>query len=178
MNGTSLPWWLQWPQTPVVPRISPQDETLIPDTGAARYWYVDPRAQGVPSPSSPSILGAQDENSRTMLEWLKMDREIQREYRNNMRELSANPQQDRPEGYGQHPYSSFPGLLEEPNMPADQESKYKSSIHEIDGKYYILPTRDGWPQNAALDRFQVLGEHWGVFPDLYSAMLFERMYVH
>jgi hypothetical protein len=87
------------------------------------------------------------------------------EYRGSKTFLDPGPPvQDRPSGH--ELVMSEPGILESPTATVPPLS---TSIHEIDGKYYILPP-------GGLYRYRESGVHYGMFDSLDNAKAFEQKY--
>jgi hypothetical protein len=152
-------------------------QVATPDYGAAAYWYVDPRAQGTPGPpvqgppafSEPTPIPASQAGYSQ-----RYDPAAERtDYTRPGPSIEAR--RERADLYDRMRYH---GMTEPPNV--DHEVAESTGIVEMDGVYYILPTRiDGTDltRREIRRRFRTTGEHLGAFETLPDAKFFETNYI-
>ena len=170
-------WWLQRAQTAP----PPQSNVIIPQMGAAPYFYVDPRAQGVPSPRT-ELLRQADENRQRAFAFQQeklLDEQharmlhslrgyTEQEHDDPSQERNLTPQQT----IINQQMAQSPGLLATPSMDLDTAGEFQFTTVEMDGKIHLLPMKEGWDMEDTVGRFNETGEHGGVFQDEKAAQFF------
>lgn len=156
--------------------VPPQPQVIVPTVGAAKYWYVDPRAQNPPSSTMVSAAPAftpRELVNRTPLPTTPIRSDMVRD--NTGRVVPAEQGAERADMFDRIRY---PGMLERKTM--DDEGAQATGTFSIDGVHYILPTKvndiELNPQQA-VQRFKETGEHLGGFETLKDAGDYERNYL-
>ena len=156
---------------------------MIPDLGAGKYWYVDPRAQGVSSPDPIDQTLASIANPLPYDPMRQYKDQQATTYNERIQELRAQMIEDRNRGIQEHDEGPtpeekvrYPGMVWRGNMD-DEAGVEGTGVFGIDGVQYILPTQvDGvkLTLQQILDRFRQSGEHLGGFNNVQSARFFEN----
>lgn len=154
---------------------------IIPETGAAKYWYVDPRAERNNSPAAlrtptpltyrtplPGQFRDEGDSEPTVRELMTANQDL--------RAQRTQQLQERADVYDK---IRHPGMLEPPS--ADHELAEATGTFKIGNETYILPTQVGGQKltpEQAMKRFMDTGEHMGVFENPKAADFFEKNYLY
>jgi hypothetical protein len=150
---------------------------IIPSTGAANYWYVDPKAQSFNPMTYSPVMSSGQRGLNAGQDMEIQSARISQLYGRRPSTIQSGPQ-ERPSGYAE--MAKEPGIVAVPTMDLEGGAE-GTGIHEIDGKFYILPTQVNGvkfgPGDAAVERFRQTGEHLGVFNAEDDASIFEQKHL-